>query len=76
MDHGGQRLSGALDDQARGRLAWSSDGWILFVVAQNTNNCFKTRLDKIRPDGTARTQVTDGSPTAARAVSTTKTNSA
>jgi len=56
--------SGALDDQAWGDFAWSSDDWILFVVAQATNNntCGKTRLDKIRPDGTARTQVTDGGP--------------
>ncbi len=54
--------SGALDDLTWGDLAWSSDDWILFSVAQNTQNCFKVRLDKIRPDGTARTQVTDGGP--------------
>lgn len=54
------RPSGAMDDLRWGDFAWSSDNWILFVVAQNTNNCFKVRLDKIRPDGTARTQVTDG----------------
>ncbi|HEX9603288.1 MAG TPA: hypothetical protein VF973_05995, partial [Myxococcales bacterium] len=24
--------------------------------------CFKTRIDKVRPDGTARTQVSDGGP--------------
>ncbi len=54
--------SGAVDDQAWGDYAWSSDDWILFVVAQGTNNCYKTRLDKIRPDGTTRTQVTDGGP--------------
>ena len=54
--------SGALYDKIWGDIAWSSDDWILFVVAQFTNNCFKTRLDKIRPDGTARTQVTDGGP--------------
>jgi len=54
--------SGTLDDKVWGDFAWSSDDWILFVVGQFTNNCFKTRLDKIRPDGTARTQVTDGGP--------------
>ena len=54
--------TGALDDKVWGDFAWSSDDWILFVVGQFTNNCFKTRLDKIRPDGTARTQVTDGGP--------------
>lgn len=54
--------SGALDDLRWGDPAWSSDNWILFVVAQGTNNCFKVRLDKMRPDGTARTQVTDGGP--------------
>jgi Tol biopolymer transport system component len=56
------RPSAALDDLQWGDLAWSRDDWILFSVAQNTNNCFKVRLDKIRPDGTARTQVTDGGP--------------
>ena len=54
--------SGALDDLTWGDLAWSSDDWMLFSVAQNTQNCFKVRLDKIRPNGTARTQVTDGGP--------------
>jgi hypothetical protein len=54
--------SGALDDLRWNDFAWSSDNWILFAVGQNTNNCFKVRLDKIRPDGTARTQVTDGGP--------------
>ena len=56
--------SGAADDKVWGDPAWSSDDWILFVVAQFTSNgtCFKTRLDKIRPDGTARTKVTDGGP--------------
>jgi Tol biopolymer transport system component len=43
-----------------GDLAWSSDDWILFVVAQDTGGCFKTRIDKIRPDGTGRARVTDG----------------
>ncbi len=51
-------------DHAWGDIAWSSQNWILFVVAENneTNTCFKTRLDKIRPDGTQRTKVTDGGP--------------
>jgi dipeptidyl aminopeptidase/acylaminoacyl peptidase len=52
--------SGAVDDLRWGDFAWSVDDWILFTVAQNTGGCFKVRLDKIRPDGTARTQVTDG----------------
>ena len=56
------RPSGALDDLRWNDFAWSSDNWILFAVGQNTNNCFKVRLDKIRPDGTSRTQVTDGGP--------------
>ncbi len=56
--------SGAPDDLMWGDPAWSSDDWIVFVVAQNNSGgtCFKTRLDKIRPDGSARTQVTDGGP--------------
>jgi len=56
--------SGAPDDLMWGDPAWSSDNWIAFVVAQNSNSgtCFKTRLDKMRPDGSARTQVTDGGP--------------
>ena len=56
--------SGAPDDLIWGDPAWSSDNWIVFVVGQNNSSgtCFKTRLDKIRPDGSARTQVTDGGP--------------
>jgi Tol biopolymer transport system component len=45
-----------------GDIAWSSNNWILFVVASRPNACFKTHLDVIRPDGTERTQVTDGGP--------------
>lgn len=58
------RPSGENRDHGWGDIAWSSQGWILFVVAENNSNntCFKTRLDKIRPDGTQRTQVTDGGP--------------
>jgi len=52
--------SGALDDLIWHDPLWSSDNWIYFVVEQNTNQCLKVRLDKIRPDGTLRTQVTDG----------------
>jgi dipeptidyl aminopeptidase/acylaminoacyl peptidase len=54
--------SGATADIQWHDFAWSSDNWIYFVVEQTTNNCLKVRLDKIRPDGTARTQVTDGGP--------------
>ena len=55
---------GGSDDQKWGDTAWSVDNWIIFVVAQNNSagTCFKTRLDKIRPDGSERTQVTDGGP--------------
>jgi hypothetical protein len=54
--------SGALDDLRWDDFAWSSDNWIVFTVGQNTNNCFKVRVDKIRPDGTSRTQLTNGGP--------------
>jgi Tol biopolymer transport system component len=56
------RSSGAIDDMQWGDIAWSSDDWILFSVAQNVNGCFKVRTDKIRPDGSSRTQVSDGGP--------------
>lgn len=54
--------SGAPDDIGWGDFAWSSDDWILFTVSENVGGCFKVRLDKIRPDGSARTKVTDGGP--------------
>jgi Tol biopolymer transport system component len=54
--------SGAPQDLRFGDTAWSSDNWILFSVAQNVENCFKVRLDKIRPDGSGRTPVTGGGP--------------
>jgi Tol biopolymer transport system component len=54
--------SGALDDLAWFDFAWSSDNWIYFVVKQTSNNCLKVRLDKIRPNGSSRTQVTNGGP--------------
>jgi Tol biopolymer transport system component len=52
--------SGAPQEQNFGDTAWSSDNWILFSVGQTVENCFKVRLDKIRPDGSGRTQVTGG----------------
>jgi Tol biopolymer transport system component len=52
--------SGAQDDLVWHDFAWSSDNWIYFVVEQTTNNCLKVRLDKIRPDGSSRTQVSGG----------------
>jgi Tol biopolymer transport system component len=54
--------SGTVDDMQWGDIAWSRDNWILFSVAQNVNGCFKVRTDKIRPDGSSRTQVSDGGP--------------
>lgn len=56
--------SGANLDVAWGDIAWSSQNWILFVVADKgaSGACFKTRLDKVRPDGKQRTQVTEGGP--------------
>jgi hypothetical protein len=54
--------TGASDDLVWHDFAWSADNWIYFVVEQNINNCLKVRLDKIRPDGTSRTQVSDGGP--------------
>ena len=63
-DGSGQKLigqaSGLLDDIKWHDFAWSSDDWIYFVVEQNTNDCLKVRLDKIRPDGSSRTQVSNG----------------
>jgi len=45
-----------------GDIAWGPADWILFSVAQHVNGCFKVRTDKIRPDGSSRTQVSDGGP--------------
>jgi Tol biopolymer transport system component len=63
-DGSGQQLvaqpAGTPDDVIWHDIAWSSDNWIFFVVKQTTNNCFKVRLDKIRLDGTSRTQVSGG----------------
>jgi hypothetical protein len=52
--------TGQPDDVVWHDTAWASDNWIYFVVKQTTNDCFKVRLDKIRPDGTSRTQVSGG----------------
>jgi Tol biopolymer transport system component len=54
--------SETVDDMQWGDIAWSRDDWILFSVAQNVDGCFKVRTDKIRPDGSSRTQVSDGGP--------------
>jgi Tol biopolymer transport system component len=55
--------SGAPDDWVWGDIAWSPDNWILFVVGQTVGGSFcNSRIDKIRPDGSGRTQVTDGGP--------------
>lgn len=56
------RPGGESRDQGWGDIAWSSQDLILIVVAENVadNACFKTRMDKIRPAGTQRTQITDG----------------
>jgi len=54
--------SNTVDDMQWGDIAWGPDDWILFSVAQNVNGCFKVRTDKIRPDGSSRTQVSDGGP--------------
>jgi Tol biopolymer transport system component len=56
------RSSETDNDMQWGDLAWSRDNWLLFSVAQNVNGCFKVRTDKIRPDGSQRTQVSDGGP--------------
>lgn len=54
--------SGQPDDLRWGDYLWSSDNWIYFSVAQNIGGCFKVRMDRIRPDGTQRTQIDDGGP--------------
>jgi WD40-like Beta Propeller Repeat len=57
------RPSGDDTDQQWGDLAWSIEDWILLTVGEDRGgSCFKVRLDKFRPDGTERTQVTDGGP--------------
>lgn len=54
------RSSGKPDDQQWGDFLWSSDNWIYFSVAQRVNGCFKVRMDRMRPDGSNRTMITDG----------------
>jgi Tol biopolymer transport system component len=54
------QASGPSNDLLWADFAWSGSNWIVCTVAQSTNNCFQARLDKIRPDGSARPQVTDG----------------
>ena len=54
--------SKAPDDIQWGDYLWSVDNWIYFTVAQNFDGCFKVRIDRIRPDGTERTQISDGGP--------------
>ncbi len=57
--------SGSDSDVIWGDVAWSSQNWILFVVGQNNgpgSNINKARIDKIKPDGTQRTEVTNGGP--------------
>jgi len=56
------QTSGAIDDMQEHDVLWSGDNWIYFIVEQNVDNCLKVRLDRIRPDGTSRTQVTNGGP--------------
>jgi len=55
--------SGAPDDWVWGDIAWSREDWILFVVGQTVDGSFcNSRVDKVRPDGSQRTKVTDGGP--------------
>jgi dipeptidyl aminopeptidase/acylaminoacyl peptidase len=54
--------AGTEDDFVWGDPLWSREDWIYFVVAQNVAGCFKTRTDRIRPDGSARTKISDGGP--------------
>jgi len=55
--------SGEPDDWVWGDIAWSQEDWILFVVGQTVDGSFcNSRVDEIRPDGSDRTQVTDGGP--------------
>jgi Tol biopolymer transport system component len=53
--------SGSADDWVWGDIAWSNDDWILFVVGEQVNGTFcKSRIDKMRPDGSSRTKVSEG----------------
>ena len=52
--------SGSSTDLQWADPLWSSDNWIYFVVEQNVGGCAKVRIDRIRPDGSSRTQITNG----------------
>ncbi len=54
--------SGTPDDWIWGDIAWSFEDWILFVVGQQQadGSFCSSRVDKIRPDGSERTAVTNG----------------
>lgn len=54
--------SGAPDDLAWGDWLWSVDDWIYFVAVEEIDGCRKSRIDRIRPDGSERTGITDGGP--------------
>ncbi len=54
--------TGAPDDVQWGDYLWSNDNWIYFTVIENIAGCVKARIDRIRPDGTARTKISDGGP--------------
>jgi Tol biopolymer transport system component len=54
--------SGSSTDMQWADPLWSSDNWIYFVVEQTVDGCAKVRMDRIRPDGTSRTQITNGGP--------------
>ncbi len=56
------RPSGAPDDRLWHDILWSRDNFIYFVVGQTVGGCFKVRIDRIRPNGTGRTRITDGGP--------------
>lgn len=56
------RVSGRPDDRHMSDFLWSRDNWIYFTVEQHIDGCFKVRIDRIRPDGSERTQITDGGP--------------
>jgi hypothetical protein len=56
------RPTGAADDRVWHDVLWSRDNWIYFVVGQSVGGCFKVRIDRIRPNGSGRTRITDGGP--------------
>jgi Tol biopolymer transport system component len=58
----GSGPSGQPDDVRWNDLLWSSDNWIYFAVGEGKGGCGKVRLDRMRPDGSSRTQITDGGP--------------